>query len=339
MQGFTPAFPGLYTEDIVELVNVPHTDWPQLIPQYPRFRIKHDTEDEFGYEQIFTVREGVIVRSLDLLMLRDNTVSVSALSGYVSFFFHLNGGCLLLTEGEEHPHNSGSGGVYYDSVGELSEDFSRAGVNYAFFEVLIDKQLLLDEFFSEGLQQMPAVLRPLYEDNKNYNHHTTSLDSEVHQAVQVLAATDYQGVLRDKFIEAKSMELICLMLRVLLRQEQEIAHRPLSVRDTDLLEQAREMLAADLSTPPTVDAIAQALGISKSVLQERFKQLFGMSLRNYLVKKRMEKARDLLRLSELNINQISWQLGYEHSCNFVTAFKRQYGMTPNAYRKLAANTY
>ena len=50
----------------------------------------------------------------------------------------------------------------------------------------------------------------------------------------------------------------------------------------------------------------------------------------------MEQALALLAQPDLNVSQVAWQLGYEHACNFVTAFKRQYGLTPNAFRKLEA---
>ena len=334
MQDFTPAFPGLYTDDIVELNNIPYTDWPALIPQYGRFRIKHNTADDYGYEQVIKLRDGLVMRSLDLKILRDNTVAVCSLPGYVSFYFHIKGHCLITTDEQELPHNPGLGGIYFDRDGIETEDYSQAGVTYSFVEVLVEKQLLLQEFFDNQLHEMPEALLNIYQHNKAFYNTILPLDAEANQAIQVLLASDYQHQLRDKFLEAKANELVCLMLRMLKRKAQEADHRPLSVKDLGLMERAREILVRDLASPPSVEDLSRQLGVGKSLLQERFKQVFGMSLRHYLLQARMEEAKALLHSPELSINQISWQLGYEHSCNLVTAFKRQYGLTPNAYRKI-----
>ena len=334
MSSFVADFPGLYAEDIIEMVNVPYTEWPNLLSQYSSFRIKHDTEDEFGYEQVLRINEGIVVRSLDLLILRDNTVAVGSLKDYVSFYFHLNGDCTISFEDHDLPLNSGVGGFYYDRTATLNEDFSRAGTKYAYFEVLVEKTFLLNNFFSGCDVNMPALVKQIYQTNKEYIYRRTALDVETHQAFKILSATDFRGQLRDQFLDAKSKELVCLMIRTLLRDEKKVVNKPLTAKESALMEQAKQLLLQDLANPLATDEIAKSLGIGRSVLQDRFKQLFGVSLRSYLVEKRMEKAKSLLNQPDLNINQISWQLGYEHSCNFVTAFKRQYGLTPKAYRKL-----
>lgn len=337
MQGFTPDFTGLYSVDIVEINNLSHTEWHSMLARYPCYRVLHENEDEVGVEYTFNIRDGLILRIVDLQILRDSRVPVGTLGGYIDCFFNLSGNFRLIEEaGEEHQHAEGTCVIRYGRDNQVFEDFCRAGVRYAFVEVLISKSLLETELFDDIREDMPHVLRLLYTNERTDVHHTLPMDAEVRQALQVLAASDYAGSLRDRFIEAKSMELICLMMRSLLRQERAVSHKPLGVRNVELLERARELLVSDLSTPPSIEELAQQLGMTKSTLPERFKQFYGLSLRNYLLQARMERAKVLLADHDLNISQVAWQLGYEHACNFVTAFKRQYGLTPNAYRKLGS---
>lgn len=337
MQGFTPAFPGLYGDDIVEIDNVPYTEWPSMLAEYPRFRVRRQNQDEVGVEQVFKVREGLILRVIDLQILRDNRALVRTFGGYVSFFFNLSGGFSLVgEEGNEHRHSAGTCGIGYHTDSEVVEDFCRAGIKYTLIQVMISKVLLQTELFGGEWDTMPQVLRPLFRQQLPEMYHTLPIDAEMHQALQILAATDYTGALRDRFFDVKSLELICLVLRALYRQERAVSHKPLGEREVGLLEQARTRLVADLSAPPSVEELAQQMGLAKSTLLERFKKFYGLSLRDYLLQARMDRARDLLAQRDLNIDQVAWQLGYEHACNFVTAFRRRYGLTPNAFRKLGS---
>ena len=273
MQDFTPAFPSLYGEDIVEIDNLPYTEWPSMLSRYPRFRVRHHTQDEVGIEQVFKIRDGLILRSLDLQMLRDNRVQVSYLGGYVDLFFNLGGKYLLLDKkGGELQQSEGTCGIGYNPESGVIEDFCRGGTKYRLIEVLISKALLKTELFGGDGDSLPQVLRPAFRDDRPVLHHTFPMDVKMHQALQILAATDFSGSLRDRFIDIKAMELICLILRSLYRQERVISHRPLGERDVELLEQARTRLVADLSAPPTVEALAQQLGMAKSTLLERFKK-------------------------------------------------------------------
>nr|WP_243760313.1 helix-turn-helix transcriptional regulator [Aestuariicella hydrocarbonica] len=75
------------------------------------------------------------------------------------------------------------------------------------------------------------------------------------------------------------------------------------------------------------------LGVGKSRLTVCFKWLYGESIGGYVAHIRMQHAQQLLSHSTLNISQVAWEVGYEHPCNFVTAFKRQFGMTPKSFQK------
>ncbi|MCR8924365.1 AraC family transcriptional regulator [Dasania sp. GY-MA-18] len=334
MENFSPAFPNLYSEDIIEFYNTPYTELISVLSNHSRFRIKHETEDEIGFDQFYTIRNGIIMRTVDLKMRRDNTVKIQSMGGYISYFFNINGNHLTLKNQEKYPHSKGTCGIKYYKHNETIESYCKADVRFVTVEILISKSFLFLDFFGEKTNEIPLSLRPIYEENRNFLYHTLAMDTEINQAIQILAAADQTGLIIERFIEAKSIELICLMTRLLRRQERATPYKPLNTKEVELLDRARELLVADLSSPPSAEELVKEIGMSRSALIGRFKQHFGLSPRNLLMQVRMEKAKTLLLQHETNINQISWQLGYEHSCNFVTAFKRYYGLTPKAYRKL-----
>ncbi|WP_339671863.1 AraC family transcriptional regulator [Dasania marina] len=335
MQDFSPAFPSLCTDDIVEFLNVPYSDWPCMLKDHSCYRIKRDNADEIGYEIIYKVRDGIIMRFIDIKLLRENRVKVRSLGGYVNLFFIMDGNHYILKDSnKEYTQPKGTCSVSYDHEDTLIEDFGTAETHLISLEIFFEKNLLKNEFFEEDSSTIPVVLQQALTKNKESIYHTVAMDTEIYQALSVLFASSYEGKVRRRFFEAKSIEMFCLMLRLLKRQEQAISKKPLAKHSIKLLQKAGELLVADLSSPPSVDELSSQLGISKSALQDRFKQFYGLSLRDFLIKKRMETAKILLSQNDSNINQIAWQLGYEHPCNFVTAFKRQFGLTPKAYSKL-----
>ena len=70
-------------------------------------------------------------------------------------------------------------------------------------------------------------------------------------------------------------------------------------------------------------------------LMQGFKQLFGQTIFDYSQRLRMEHSKDLLETTDLTITEIAFELGYDYSNNFTTAFKRHFGMTPRAARLAA----
>ena len=72
---------------------------------------------------------------------------------------------------------------------------------------------------------------------------------------------------------------------------------------------------------------------SYKYLSKVFKQVTEITIEKYFIKLKVEKAKELLILNEMEINEIAWLLGYSSSQNFSTHFKRETGKTPGEYKK------
>ena len=84
-----------------------------------------------------------------------------------------------------------------------------------------------------------------------------------------------------------------------------------------------------------IDEICSAFGYSKSFLSRFFKSHTSDSLLSYANKIKMIRAKELLRDDSLNITEISSRLSFENPQYFARAFKRNFGMTPTEWRKMA----
>jgi two-component system, response regulator YesN len=73
--------------------------------------------------------------------------------------------------------------------------------------------------------------------------------------------------------------------------------------------------------------------LSPKYLSRIFKQETGMAFQDYVLLIKMEKAKDFLEESSLNVDQIAWKLGYANSESFTRQFKKRTRFTPSGYRR------
>jgi AraC-like DNA-binding protein len=83
----------------------------------------------------------------------------------------------------------------------------------------------------------------------------------------------------------------------------------------------------------TIEELAKDVGLSRSVLAERFADLVGMPPMHYLAKWRMQIASGLLSGGSANIATVAAEIGYGSEAAFSRAFKKMVGVPPSAWRR------
>ncbi|MBF4694969.1 helix-turn-helix domain-containing protein [Fusibacter ferrireducens] len=106
-----------------------------------------------------------------------------------------------------------------------------------------------------------------------------------------------------------------------------------SMSELDKIAVAQEIIQNDLERIPSVKALADQLGMSIYKLQKGFKEVTGDTVHVHIQKMRLEKAKELLRHTELSILQIANEVGYENPSKFAHLFKQYNDVTPLKYRK------
>lgn len=82
----------------------------------------------------------------------------------------------------------------------------------------------------------------------------------------------------------------------------------------------------------TLGELADAAGLSLNYLCSSYKQAFGMTIVQSILKKRMEEACALLEDSRLPVAEVARRAGFEDANYFSRAFRKLLGMSPSAYR-------
>lgn len=128
-------------------------------------------------------------------------------------------------------------------------------------------------------------------------------------------------------------EIECLgndMFAFYLREVQAAAKKRVVSRHVSL---CLDYIYNHLHEPIQVQALAELTGLSPSYLSSLFKSEMGQSISEYIMSKKMEAARNMLRYTDYSSAEISSVLNFSSQSHFIRAFKRYVGETPKRYRE------
>ena len=98
------------------------------------------------------------------------------------------------------------------------------------------------------------------------------------------------------------------------------------------LRRAKDLVDRSYMQPLDVAALARHAHVSPAHFSRRFKAAFGETPHRYVLTRRVERAQELLRNTELSVSEVCLEVGFQSLGSFSSAFRRVAGMTPTAYR-------
>ena len=99
------------------------------------------------------------------------------------------------------------------------------------------------------------------------------------------------------------------------------------------LRRARDHLDRHFVEGADLDALARLAGMSKYHFLRRFAMVYGRTPAAYLSERRIERAQDLLRASNLTITEVCFAVGYSSLGSFSARFSAITGETPSAFQR------
>lgn len=101
------------------------------------------------------------------------------------------------------------------------------------------------------------------------------------------------------------------------------------------LARALKQIHTDIAHPWTVSQLADAAALSRSAYFERFTNTLGVAPMEYLLRWRMEIAKELLRQGNLAVSEVAERIGYGSPSTFSVAFSRHVGQSPSKYARMS----
>lgn len=156
--------------------------------------------------------------------------------------------------------------------------------------------------------------------------------------MQELAAkivnSDVVDQLQGLYFRAKTELLIYLLLVELLKRN-ETSLGSINAADVKIMYKVRDKILHNINEPPRLEDLVLFSGMSKSKLQNLFKQVFGDSIYNYYQSFRMRQAADMIREERISISQVGYIMGFSNLSHFTRMFEKHIGCKPKRYAQLS----
>ncbi|SDM58049.1 helix-turn-helix domain-containing protein [Siphonobacter aquaeclarae] len=94
----------------------------------------------------------------------------------------------------------------------------------------------------------------------------------------------------------------------------------------------KQIIEANLFSPVTLDELARKTNLSISTFKREFKKLYNESPAGYIRAKRLDKAAELLAISDERIADVAFDCGFNDLASFTRSFRDRFNTTPTNYR-------
>jgi AraC-like DNA-binding protein len=94
----------------------------------------------------------------------------------------------------------------------------------------------------------------------------------------------------------------------------------------------REVIELHLFSNLSLEQLTKLCNLSLSSFKRKFKKEFNDSPANYIIGKKIEKAKEMLRMTNLSISEVAYEIGFQDQFYFTRLFKRKTGTTPSKFR-------
>ena len=160
-------------------------------------------------------------------------------------------------------------------------------------------------------------------------------DTEIKPTVSIvlhqIINSNINSSIRELYVKGKIYELLSLHFQK--EENTDSEYCPFLVDEQNVLKirKAKDIIISRMSEPPSLQELANEIGLNLKKLKEGFKQIYGDTVYSFLFDYKMEQARKLLESNQYNVNEVGLQVGYSTASHFIAAFKKKFGTTPKKY--------
>ena len=192
----------------------------------------------------------------------------------------------------------------------------------------------LNTSFFNGLLDIGDDLTACFQDASNRNYRLFRPNKAQMLKIQDICHTIEQERSHNKLgsrIMAYSaiMEILVLLSRVYYEISDSAGHE---VTENEQINQIVSYINNHFNEDLSLEYLADQFYLSKYYLSHQFKQFTGLSLYQFIMKKRLTIARNML-MSGKNVTEACTECGFNDYSNFLKAFKREFGEKPSEFMK------
>jgi iron complex transport system substrate-binding protein len=223
-------------------------------------------------------------------------------------------------------------------LGEL--DYSKWEKHMSFVAEALgkkDTEKALWKRYHQRMQKLKIALGSRYKDKKisfiYIGRNQISIDAKNSFAGLIISNAllqcPYEGLIKRLYLESKIIELMALRLQQEVETKALYSNELIKPDVLDKIYYTKNILEHNLENPPSLSELAEQVKLSHHQLKCGFRQIFGMTIFQYLHQYRLDKARQLLYEGNMRIAEVANIVGYSHLGRFAGAFKKKFGISPS----------
>lgn len=285
------------------------------------------------HQSIFNPRQYMISRDYEIYYYCDTKTKPPAAHShdYYEFYFFLSGHVSIHIHNQEYPLNKGDMILIPPGVTHHVE-LKEQSVPYKRFVFWISKN------YCEGLMKESVeygYLLQLASIQKRYIYHFdvvafNRIQSKIFRLIEELRGNRFGK-------ELQSMLCANDLIFDLNRTIHETEHAELSKERRSLYQNLLLYIEEHIDEDLSLDSLSGIFFVSKYHIAHVFKEHTGLSLHQYIIKKRLSMCRQAI-LTDSEIAESCLRFGFKDYTSFYRAFCKEYGMSPREYQKQHAIT-
>lgn len=205
------------------------------------------------------------------------------------------------------------------------------GVTFCITPSEFDEELhLLEKMFEIDYE---VVLNELCYENKLFIQRATSEIEHIFFEMYKVPDDIVIGYLKVKFQE------LFLYLTAVKNNMSYSDRQYFAKNNIEIAKKINEYVLQNFTETITYEKLSETFHIKITTMKNCYKSIYGETINDTIIKKRLEEAALLLKNSALSITGIAIQVGYTDHSKFSNAFKKKYNLTPSEYKKISKTAH
>lgn len=204
----------------------------------------------------------------------------------------------------------------FEQVNYLAIIFSKE-----FYYNIINEDWKLHEKFSKNI---------LFKKSGYLTSKYTPFTPSIQWILSEIKNCNRKGAIKKMYIETKIRELLIHQLESIITQPK--ANDGIDEEDYTKLQEAKQILEKDYVHAPSLSELSRLISLNEFKLKKGFKACFGTTVKSYIIKLRMEYAKELFKEKTSTVSEVAYKCGYKDISHFSAAFKSFYGSSPQKFK-------
>lgn len=195
------------------------------------------------------------------------------------------------------------------------------------------------KFINKRLNDASLLNKKLYEvfhdtDHENVFSYYGTYNLKLADYISKFMQIKQKGMLRILLIEGQVYQVLSLHMQQHNKAiKNKVISKSLTKSELEIIRSLSNTIAKDVSFDYSLEHLSLDSGLPQAKLQEGFKLLYARTVTEYVRHVRLEKARDLIKTTDLNISEIVYTIGFSSRSYFSKIFKKKYKMSPSEFLK------